>query len=57
MVIAEIYLNDYAAIRAGQKFAAGRAFEVWRGADCIYDNSNMPVGANAPSQGLAAHGK
>jgi hypothetical protein len=59
MVIAEIYLSDYAAIRAGQKFAAGRAFEVWRGADCIYDNPNMPTYADSPSQGsgLAAHGK
>jgi len=58
-VIAEIYLSDYAAIRAGQKFAAGRAFEVWRGAECIYDNSNMPTHADGPSQGsgLAAHGK
>jgi hypothetical protein len=59
MVIAEIYLSDHAAIRAGQKFAAGRTFEVWRGAECIYDNSNMPIHADSPSQAsrLAARGK
>ena len=59
MVIAEIYLSDHAAIRAGQKFAAGRAFEVWRGTECIYDNSNMPIHADSPSQAsrLFARGK
>ena len=31
MVIEAIHLSDYAAIRAGEKLAAGRMFEVWRG--------------------------
>jgi hypothetical protein len=35
-VIEVIHLNDHAAVRAGRKFAGGKAYEVWRGIDCIY---------------------
>ena len=36
LIVAEIYLNDQAAIRSARKFAGDRPFEVWRGVDCIY---------------------
>ena len=35
-IIESTFLNDHAAVRAAQKFAAGKPFEVWRGLDCIY---------------------
>ncbi|HWX90767.1 MAG TPA: hypothetical protein VNY75_10700 [Rhizomicrobium sp.] len=35
-VIEAMHLNDHAAIRAAQKYAGGKSFEVWRGLDCIY---------------------
>ena len=41
-VIEAIHLNDHAAIRAAQKFAAGKSFEVWRGLDCIYGAPGNP---------------
>jgi hypothetical protein len=43
-IIEEVHLNDHSAVRAGQKAAAGRKFEVWRGLDCIYGISNTPRG-------------
>lgn len=54
MVVTEIYLSDYAAVRAGQKFAAGRAFEVWRGSECVYDNSHIPGPSERGGQGSFA---
>lgn len=41
-VIAGLHLNDHAAIRAAQKYAAGKQFEVWRGLDCIYGAPGKP---------------
>lgn len=56
MVIEAIHLSDYAAIRAGEKYAAGQAFEVWRGMQCIYDNSNgaLPAGRRRPDASFSA---
>jgi len=49
-VIETMRLNDHAAIRAAQKFAAGKAFEVWRGLDCIY---SPPASAQPPASSPA----
>lgn len=35
-IIAATHLNDYAAIRSACKLASGRAVEVWRHFECIY---------------------
>jgi len=43
-IIESLYLNDHAAVRAAQKFAAGKPFEVWRGLDCIYDAASRTPG-------------
>jgi hypothetical protein len=45
-VIEAVHLNDHAAIRAAQKFADGKSFEVWRGLDCIY---GPPASARPPA--------
>jgi hypothetical protein len=45
-VIEAMHLNDHAAIRAAQKFAGGKSFEVWRGLDCIY---SPPASAQPPA--------
>jgi len=47
-IIEEVHLNDHSAVRAGQKAAAGRKFEVWRGLDCVYGTSNMPRNPEPP---------
>ena len=50
-IIESTYLDDHAAVRAGQKFAAGKPFEVWRGLDCIYAGALRPQGIrSAPHQ-------
>jgi hypothetical protein len=41
-VIEALHLNDHAAIRAAQKYAGGKPFEVWRGLDCIYSPPASP---------------
>ena len=41
-IIETTHLNDHAAVRAAQKYAAGKQFEVWRGLDCVYDASGAP---------------
>jgi hypothetical protein len=51
-VIQEIHLNDHAAVRAGRKVSGGKAYEVWRGFDCIYGTSNnndISEGVKSPS--------
>lgn len=35
IILAEIQLTDFAAIRSARKLAHGRPFEVWRDLDCI----------------------
>ncbi len=37
------HLNDHAAIRAAQKIAEARPFEVWRDLDCIYGRTRDPI--------------
>jgi hypothetical protein len=42
------HINDFAAVRSATKLADGKAFEVWRGLDCIYSkktnrNQDTPV--------------
>lgn len=41
-IIEATHLNDHAAVRAAQKYADGKPFEVWRGLDCVYDASGAP---------------
>jgi hypothetical protein len=42
-VIEVMHISDHAAIRAAQKIAEARPFEVWRGLDCIYGRNTGPV--------------
>ncbi len=48
-IIESAFLNDHAAVRAAQKFAAGKPFEVWRGLDCIYGAAPPRAAAMQPS--------
>lgn len=32
----DVHLSDQAAIRAGQRMANGKPFEVWRDLDCVH---------------------
>jgi hypothetical protein len=41
-VIEVTHLSDHAAIRAAQKYAGGKSFEVWRGLDCVYGAGGNP---------------
>ena len=36
LLVAEVQLTDFAAIRSAKKMAHGRRFEVWRGSICIF---------------------
>jgi hypothetical protein len=55
LVMEEVHLCDSAAIRAGEKLAANRAFEVWRGLGCIFDKSGT-VTPPKPSSPEAPYG-
>ncbi|HET7083851.1 MAG TPA: hypothetical protein VFI23_03710 [Rhizomicrobium sp.] len=53
LILEETHLSDHAAVRSGRKFAGDKAFEVWRGLDCIYapPKARRPPGAGSyPSQ-------
>ena len=52
-IIEVMHLNDHAAIRAAMKMAHGKAFEVWRGLDCIYSLPDRPA-ARYPGHSPAA---
>jgi hypothetical protein len=49
------YASDFAAIRAAERIANGREFEVWRGIDCLYAKQHpTPVfPARGPSRPAA----
>jgi hypothetical protein len=36
LLVSEVQLTDFAAIRSAKKMAHGRRFEVWRGSICIF---------------------
>jgi len=44
-VLKVIHLNDYAAVRAGRKYADGKPFEVWRGPQCVYGDTLREIRA------------
>lgn len=41
-IIEEIHLSDHAAMRSAKNLAGEKAFEVWRGLDCIYAPNKPP---------------
>lgn len=42
-LVERMYPNDHEAIEVAQKMAEGRAFEVWRGLNCICDARAAPT--------------
>jgi hypothetical protein len=52
LLVAEVQLTDFAAIRSAKKMAHGRKFEVWRGSRCIFSAwANMDAQVNQPEMG------
>jgi len=50
IILEEVHLSDHAAVRSARKFAGERAFEVWRGLDCIYETpTTRGPGNGSPS--------
>jgi hypothetical protein len=47
-VVEVMHISDHAAIRAAQKMAEARPFEVWRGLDCIYGRPSGPAVSQQP---------
>lgn len=43
LLLAAVFPNDNAAVRAAQKIANRRRFEVWRGIGCIYGTHDAQV--------------
>jgi hypothetical protein len=54
-IIEVVHLNDHAAVRAARKMARDKAFEVWRGLDCIYAGSRAHLSL-VRDAGLAGEG-